>query len=356
MADDRTLSPATMAVIAGRPEHAPDASLETPLVLASTYHAGGEMQYGRYGNPVWTAFETAVGALEGGVAVAFASGTAAVAAVLDQVRPGGTVVVSRGAYLGTIGLLESHAEAGRLRLQVEDTTRTDDAVAAFAGADLVWLESPTNPLLEVSAVPALVRGAHAAGALVAVDNTFATPIGAQPLSDGADVVVHSATKWIAGHSDVVLGIAVAREPDLATRLAARRRLTGSIPGPFEAWLALRGLRTLPLRVRQSGASAGDLARRLLSAPGVARVRYPGFGGIVSIDLPDAAAADRFVAALRIWVHATSLGGVESTLERRRFWAAESQDVPEGLVRLSVGIEDVEDLWADLEQALKSATG
>jgi cystathionine gamma-synthase len=354
MSPDRHLSRATLVVTAGRPDRAPDAPLETPVTLASTYHAGGEMQYGRYGNPVWSALETAVGALEGGHAVAFASGTATAAALLHLVPTGGRVVVSRGAYLGTTALLTALAEEDRLELQQVDTSQTATALEAVRGAAMLWVETPSNPLLVVSDVAALAAGAHEAGALVVVDNTFATPLGAQPLGEGADLVMHSATKAIAGHADVVLGIAVARDEGHATRLAERRKLTGSVPGPFEAWLALRGLRTLALRVAASTASAAELARRVEGVPGVGRVRYPGFGAVLSVELADAERADAFVDATRLWVHATSLGGVESTLERRRRWAGESPDVPEGLVRLSVGIEDVDDLWADLEQALTAA--
>ena len=251
-----------------------------------------------------------------------------------------------------------------------DVADTSAVAAACAGAALVWVESPTNPALEVADLPAVIAAAHSAGALLAVDNTFATPLAQRPLSFGADLVVHSATKYLAGHSDALLGAVVATRADLIEPVVAHRMLHGAVPGTMEAWLGLRGLRTLPLRLERAQASAAELARRLLHHPRVQRVRYPGlpddpgharasaqmagFGAIVCVELDGgAAAADRAIAACRIWVAATSLGGVESTLERRRRWPAESPGIPEGLVRLSVGIEDVEDLWRDLDQALSS---
>nr|MCU0266672.1 PLP-dependent transferase [Actinomycetes bacterium] len=169
----------------------------------------------------------------------------------------------------------------------------------------------------------------------------------------ADVVVHSATKLLAGHSDVLLGVTVVRDPDLQARLAGLRALHGAVPGPMETWLALRGLRTLALRVDRAEATAAELARRLARHPAIARVRYPGSGALLAVEPHGgAAAADRLASAVRLWVHATSLGGVESSLERRRRWAGESQTVPLGLVRMSVGIEDAEDLWDDLDRALR----
>jgi cystathionine gamma-synthase len=368
-------SPATLAVTAGRPARTPNAPLNPPLVHASTYTASasapqpGDLGYGRWTNPTWQAFETALGALESGQALLFASGMAAVAAVVDQIPDGGRVVVPAAAYNGTLALLVELVERRRLdvvRVRIADT---DDVRQALApGAHLLWVETPTNPLLEVADLPALIEAGRAAGALVAVDNTFATPLGQTPLTRGADVVVHSVTKYLSGHSDVVLGAAVTRDPALGERLLRYRTTRGTIPGTAEAWLALRGLRTLHLRVERAGANAAELARRLCGHPAVTRVRHPslpgdpgharagdqmrGYGAIVAIELAGGpAAAEALAARVRLWVHATSLGGVESTLERRRRHATEPATVPESLVRLSVGVEDVEDLWADLEQAL-----
>ena len=186
-----------------------------------------------------------------------------------------------------------------------------------------------------------------------VDNTFATPILQQPLDLGADVVVHSATKFIAGHSDVVMGAVVSRDEQLLARVTAYRSIQGATPGPMEVFLALRGLRTLALRVERAQSNAQQLVERLTGNVALADIRYPGFGAIVSLVLPDAATADRFVAGVRLARHATSLGGVETTLERRRRWPGEAPTIPEGLVRVSVGIEHVDDLFDDLSSALGS---
>ncbi len=227
-------------------------------------------------------------------------------------------------------------------------------IAELEDAAILWIESPTNPALEVADVERLVEAGHAAGASVVVDNTFATPLLQKPLELGADIVLHSVTKFLAGHSDVVMGALVVRDPQLYDVLKGRRDLVGAIPGTLEAWLALRGLRTLHLRVERSQANAIELARRLSDHGAFAEVRYPGFGAIISAVLPTAEAADAFTHATALWVHATSLGSVESTFERRRRWKGEAATIPEGLVRMSVGIEDVEDLWADLEQALAAS--
>ena len=245
---------------------------------------------------------------------------------------------------------------GRLKAQLVDITDTDAVVAACADASLVWLESPTNPALEVADIPTITAAAHEAGAYVVVDNTFATPLLQRPLEDGVDLVVHSATKYLAGHSDVQMGAIVTRDDELYAVLKGRRDLVGAIPGPFEAWLTLRGLRTLHLRVERAQSNAQELVRRLGEHPALSEVRYPGFGGIVSIVLAQGEmAADLLSRKTRLWVHATSLGGVESTLERRRRWKAEAATIPDGLVRLSVGIEDVEDLWDDLRTRWTAAS-
>jgi cystathionine gamma-synthase len=350
---DTPLSSATIAVAAGRPPRRPDGPTNPPIVMASTYHAGGDVGYGRYGNPTWEMFETAVGALEGGVATSYASGMAAVAAVLDLVPDAGTVVTSPDAYYGTLAMLETLQSRGRMIVRQVDLTDNDAAVAALAGADLVWAESPTNPLLRLVDLPSLVAAAQAAGVVSVVDNTFNTPIVARPLEMGATVVVHSATKYLSGHSDLLLGVAVTRDPAVAERLVSHRSRQGSVPGAVEAWLALRGLRTLHLRVERAQASAAVLADRLGRHPRVAQVHFPGCGAMVSVVLHgDVAEADRVCDTTRLWVHATSLGGVESSLERRRRWPGESHEVPETLLRLSVGIEDVDDLWHDLAAALE----
>ncbi len=327
--------------------------MNPPLVMASTYHAGGEVGYGRYGNPTWEMLESAVGALEGGVATSFASGLAAVAAVLELVPPGGVVVTGPDAYYGSLRILRRLEENGRIAVRQADLSDPVAAAEAVPGSALVWAETPTNPMLRVVDVEALAERTRAAGAMLAVDSTFATPILQRPLELGADLVVHSATKYLSGHSDLLLGVAVARDVELAHRLVDVRSTLGAVPGTVEAWLALRGLRTLHLRVQRAQANALELAGRLATHPVVTAVHYPGFGGMLSIELDRSPAdVEAIVGSTRLWVHATSLGGVESSLERRRRWAGESDQVPEALVRMSVGVEDVEDLWDDLDGALR----
>jgi cystathionine gamma-synthase len=320
--------------------------------MASTYVAGGETEYGRYGNPTWTAFEEALGALEGGRCLAFSTGLAAVSTLLDLVGQGKKVVAPRHAYNGSVLQMADLEARGRITAELVDVTDTESVVKACADAALVWVESPTNPALEVADLPAIVAAGHDAGAYVVVDNTFATPLLQQPLELDADVVLHSATKFIAGHSDVLLGAVVTRDDELYGVLKNRRDMVGATPGTLEAWLALRGLRTLHVRLERAQANAQELVRRMEGHPAVSEVRYPGFGAIVSVVLTEGAvAADLLTRKTSLWVHATSLGGVESTFERRRRWKSEPATIPEGLVRMSVGIEDVDDLWDDLAGAL-----
>jgi cystathionine gamma-synthase len=314
------------------------------------------------------ALEETIGALEGGRAITYASGMAAAHAALELMPSRGVLVLPDNCYLGVAAAVHDRAARQDWTVRQVDVADTAAVLRAAEGADMVWLESPTNPLIEVADLPAL--GAALAGrTTTVVDNTFATPLLQQPLASGIDIVLHSGTKFLAGHSDVLLGALVVAEGD-SERLDQLNRIRssyGAIPGPMEAYLALRGIRTLALRLERAQANAEVLAERLADHAAVGRVRYPGlttdpgydvarrtmsgFGAIIAIDLADAAAANRLVQAVRLWVHTTSLGGVESTLERRRRWAGELPSVPEGLVRLSVGIEHVEDLWADLEQAL-----
>lgn len=346
------LSPATVAVTAGRPPHTSDEPLNVPITMASTYVAGGDLEYGRYTNPSWVAFETALGALEGGRCLSFSSGMAAVSVVLDLVGQGAKVVAPRHAYTGSVLALGDLEARGRLVAELVDVTDTEAVVAACADAALVWLESPTNPALEVADIETIAAAAHEAGAYVVVDNTFATPLLQQPLSLGADLVLHSVTKYLAGHSDLLMGALVTNDDELLGVLKGRRDLTGAVPSAFDAFLALRGLRTLHLRVERAQANAQELVRRLEGHGALAEVRYPGFGAIVSIVLAEGElAADLLCRKTSLWVHATSLGGVESTFERRRRWKAEAPTIPAGLVRLSVGVEHVDDLWNDLSRAL-----
>lgn len=349
------LRPATIAVTAGRPPHEPDEPLSVPITMASAYGATGDLEYARFGNPTWTAFEDALGQLEGGRALAFASGMAAVTTLLDLVGQGSSVIAPQHAYNGTVAALADAEARGRMKVTLVDIADTGAVIEAMRRDEdcaFLWLESPTNPALEIADIPTLAAAARELGITVVVDNTFATPLLQQPLAMGADVVVHSATKYIAGHSDLLMGAIVVPDGEVYDALKNRRGLAGAVPGPFETWLALRGLRTLHVRLERAQANAAELARRLEAHPQVASVRYPGFGAIVAPVLAGGAdAADFLVRATSVWVHATSLGGVESTFERRRRWKVEPATIPDGLVRMSVGIEDVEDLWADLAQAL-----
>jgi cystathionine gamma-synthase len=360
----------TKAITAGRPKAEPGAPLNVPIHLSSTFHANGHFGYVRDGNPSSAAFEEALGALEGGRALAFGSGIAALNAVLDMVPSGSIVVAPLHAYSGTMRRFTEMEEQGRFQVR---RVQMDDASAlatAAAGAALLWLESPTNPMMEVCDIRAAVAAGKAQGALVAVDNTFCTPMRQRPLELGADIVMHSATKYIAGHSDALLGALVAATPELHAALAERRALLGAAPGVLETTLALRGLRTLPIRMDRAEATTSELARRLGAHQAVTRVRYPGLaadpgnavhaqqasgpGAIVVIDcIGTAEAVERMCEGLALWTHATSLGGVESTIERRARWAGESPDCPAGLVRMSVGLEDVDDLWDDLMRGLNS---
>lgn len=317
------------------------------------------MEYAREGAPTTAALEEALAALESGAhAVAYSSGMAAANALLDLVSPGAFVIASSATYTGVRVRLEELAERGTIGLiqvETEDTAAVCaaiDGVDTTAGRATLWIESPTNPLLEVADLPVLLRHAGAAGLRTIVDNTFATPARQRPLDMGADAVLHSVTKAISGHSDLLMGAVVVRDESLADDLRIRRVLLGAAPSAFDCYLALRGLRTLAVRMDRAEESARELAARLAGLSRVSRVRYPGWGSIIAIDVDaDPAWIDAACGDAQIWTYATSLGGVESLIERRRRWPLESGAVPENLVRLSVGIEDVEDLWSDLARVL-----
>lgn len=371
-------APETIVVAAGRPPHKIDEPVNPPIVLSSTFYSlgestAGEKVYGRFTNPTWDPLEETIARLEDSElpALAYASGMAAVAAGLSLIPVGGTIVIPRHAYNGSLALVAELEQTLNLTVRRVELADTEATLEAFAGADLVWLESPTNPMLEVADLPALISGAKERGVLSVVDNTFSTPLLQRPLQLGADVVVHSATKYMGGHSDVVLGAVVTRNPQLRAKLHGMRTLHGAVPGPFEAWLTLRGIRTMALRLEKAEANARELASRLSQHPAISKVRYPGletdpgyqrakaqmdgFGSILCIEVAAGAqAADRMLERLELWTPATSLGGVESLAERRRRHTGEPDTVPENLVRLSVGIENVEDLYADLEAALNGS--
>ena len=346
--------PETQAITAGRPDIGADAALNPPIVLTSTFHAGGPIGYGRYGNDTWNALEDAISALEGGQTLAFSSGMAAVSAVFSILPIGAPVVASNQGYSGVMTLLKTFHESGRLEVRFVDIVDTSSVIDAMKGAALVWIESPTNPCLDVAELKTLIGAAKKSGIGVAVDNTFATPLIQNPLAMGADIVMHSVTKFLSGHSDVLMGSLSTNDQALFKRLQDARSFSGSIPGPFESWLALRGLRTFPLRFAKSQENAKELVSRLSAHPKVSRVRYPGFGAIISFEVAGTAEETQTVCESSTLIsHATSLGGIESLWERRRRWPIESASVPEQLIRLSVGCEHVDDIWNDINAALAS---
>jgi cystathionine gamma-synthase len=307
------------------------------------YDERGELRefwYQRYGSPTVAAAEAALGELDGGTALLFPSGAGATTALaLSLLQPGDTIALAAGSYFGT-GVTFAALEPWGLRIVEFDQTGPPPD-----GVDLVWLEAPSNPFLTMPDLEA--SAAHPAR--VVVDATVATPVHLRPLERGADFVLHSATKYLAGHDDALLGAVVCREEAAAEELRTFRGRSGIVAAPDPAWLLLRGLKTLELRVLRQTETTGFLAERLRAHPAVKTVRYPGLGGLLSFDVADGDAARRVETSTRVIVNATSLGGVTSLIETRRRW--EGDRVPQGLLRLSVGLEDPESLWADLEQAL-----
>ncbi|MEX2425066.1 MAG: PLP-dependent transferase [Acidimicrobiia bacterium] len=357
----------TRAVAAGRSDQV-GSPLNAPLVPASTFIIGGERHYSRDdGTPTWASLESAVAALEDAEAVAFSSGMAAIAAVFDLLAVGSHIVWPDDCYQGVAGMIADGERLGRWtsrRLPGDDV----DAWCEAAGtADLIWIESPSNPLLQVTDLRRIASAPRRPDAILAVDNTLAGPFGQQPLELAVDIAVQSATKQLGGHSDLLCGVATTRRPELVQRLRTHRTLRGATPGTLESYLATRGIRTYPLRAAAAAASALEIANRLEAHDHVQIVRYPGlashpthdaaksnltsFGSVMSFDVVgDAETADDICRRLRVIRHATSFGAVESTIERRA--AIPGQDhLPPSLLRLSVGIEEVEDLWDDLSRAL-----
>lgn len=371
---DPVWTPETVAVQAGRPARVPGAPVNPPVTMSSTYVHDATIEYGRDGNAGWGALETALGALDGGRAVTFASGLAATTAIADLVPSGGTVVLSSVTYYGVRNIFERLQARGRLHLRMTPPDDSGAVLTAADGADMVWVESIANPMMVVADIPAISAGARERGAITVVDATFATPLRQRPLDLGADLVLHSATKLIGGHSDLLLGAVVCRDDAHADELTAHRREHGAIPGALEAFLALRGLRTLALRLDRAEASAAELARRLAAHGHVSKVNYPGLpsdpqheralrvlpngsGSMLSFEVAGTVEqTEAFLARLRLLTHATSLGGVESLIERRARYAGDANIAGPTLCRLSVGIESVEDLWRDLDGALRAVFG
>jgi cystathionine gamma-lyase len=366
----RDLKPATRLLHAGERPAQQGTPIGPQPVFAAPFHLRGDPAtspygYGRYDTPTWSAYEAALGALEDADALLFASGMAAVTAVLlTALRPGDVVVLPADGYYQVRALAAEHLAPRGIEVRAV-ATEESAILAAVPGAAVLWLETPSNPGLDVVDARALAQAAHAEGALVAVDNTLATPLGQSPLDLGADVTVVSITKAMAGHSDLLLGYVATRSPEQHERLARWRSQSGPIPGPFEAWLAHRSLATLDVRLQRMCANALALAEALRARDDVLAVRYPGlpgdpahataarqmrlFGPVLSFTLRDAATAQRFLAETSLVAEATSFGGAHTTAERRARWG--SDDVAEGLVRLSAGLEDAGDLVDDVTRAL-----
>lgn len=365
------LGDGTRSIHAGMPDGSDGTPLVTSPVFASTYHLAGEpsgpYQYGRLTNPTWTAWEAALGDLEGGQAISFSSGIAAVSAVLlSTLRPGDVLVMTADCYYASRRL----AQGLLTEIGVQSRIVPDDEVPKHLdGAKLVWLETPSNPKLDVCDIAAISARAHDAGALVAVDNTTATPLAQQPLLLGADYSVASDTKALTGHSDIIMGHVACRDPQRADAIRTWRNSTGAIPGVFEVWLAHRSLMTLDLRLTRQAENALALSQFLARHDAVTMVRYPWLAGdpsselarrqmrrptgLVSFTLADEDAAESFLANLDIVGVATSFGGLHSTAERRARWGGD--DVAPGFIRFSCGCEDTKDLIADVEKALQAVS-
>jgi len=365
-----TMGEGTRVVRAGLPAPVQGAPFLPGPAFAGTYHLTGDpasapYTYGRYHNPTWSAYEAALAELEGGPAVAFASGMAAVAATLGAfLRPGDSVVLPADGYYTARLLADDFFAPGGVEVR-RAPTAGDAQASLLAGATLLWLESPSNPGLDVCDIARLAELAHAQGALVAVDNTTATPLGQQPLALGADFSVASDSKALTGHADVILGHVAMRDPAHAARLQQWRSQMGAVPGPFEVWLAHRSLATLDLRLERQATNALAIAGLLQTHAAVQRVRYPGlpadpayavarrqmrrYGPVVSFTLAGEAEAEQFLGACRLVWQATSFGGVQTTAERRARWGGDA--VPAGFIRLSAGCEDAADLLADIGQVL-----
>lgn len=348
----------------------PGASIGPPIVPASTYFLPGEPdaddQYGRWTNPTWSATEEALGIIEDAECVLFPSGMAAIAAVLStQAGPGDRVLIPADGYYTTRLFAESHLVPNGVKVEPVATAGLERV--DFGGVKLVFAETPSNPGLDLCDLETVVGNARAAGAKVVVDNTFMTPFGQRPLETGADIVVTSDTKASNGHSDLLMGHVATRDKGMLEAILDWRKVSGGIPGQFEAWLLHRGLKTLELRFDRMCGTAQVIAERLQGHPGVESVLYPGLqshpghalavkqmlrpGSIIGLELADAATAESFIADADYILPATSFGGVHTSAERRTRWG---DDVPEGFIRLSVGIEPAEALWADISSSLSSA--
>jgi cystathionine gamma-lyase len=364
--------------VAGEPLH------PSPI-FAAPYHTPGDpndapYSYARSHNPTWTALERAIGQMEAGTfasghpeagatyranALVFASGMAACASIFGaMLRPGDVAVLPANAYFAARVLMQDYFAKMGVAVRLAPTAN-DAQGDHLEGARLLWIETPSNPTMEICDITALCERAHRAGALVAVDNTTATPLGQRPLALGADFSVASDTKSMTGHSDILLGHVATRDRELLQKIEEWRTLVGGVLGPMEAWLALRSIATLPLRLERSCANAQRIAEFLTTRPEVSNVLYPGlpthpgyaiaarqmqyFGAVLSFNLADKAAAEKFFAKAKLVTEATSFGGTCTCAERRARWGGDT--VPDGFIRLSAGLEDADDLIEDIAQAL-----
>jgi len=357
-------------LVAGARDRTPGAPLNVAPVFASNFYLPDDRVYSRSdGTATTDALEALLGGLDGGRSLAFASGMAAAAVVFQRLAVGAAIAIPTDPYHGVAGIVAEGERQGRWTVRRLDQADTAAWVAAVAECDLVWLESPENPLITVADLPTICSAPRSSTTLVAVDSTFATPLNQQPLALGADVVMHSATKFIGGHSDLLAGVLTVSRDDLFDEFHERRLLHGASIGAMEAFLTIRGARTLGLRLERAQANAMELAARLEAHPEVARVRYPGlashpthevaarfmngFGAMLSFETTGSGErATEVCERAELINHATSLGGVESTMERRATIPGQER-IPATLIRFSVGCEDVEDLWADLDHALTS---
>ena len=368
MTPRRDIGEGTRAVHAGLPEPRAGQPFLPGPVLAGPYHLPGDPHatpygYGRYANPTWTAYESALGELEGGEAVVFASGMAACAAVLlPSLGAGDLLVACSDGYPVMRALADEHLAPRGVQVRLVPTT---ELAGALDGAAMVWLETPSNPGLDVCDIAGIAR---ATPAPVVVDNTLATALGQRPLELGADVSVSSGSKALTGHGDLVMGVVTCSDPERAAAVRHWRDRTGAIPGPFEAWLAHRSLATLELRLERQCSTALELAQLLAARGDIHAVHYPGlpgapghelaarqmrrFGPVVSFDLGERERAERFLAALELVAEATSFGSLHSSAERRARWG-QGDAVGEGFIRFNCGIEDTADVLADVERALAS---
>ena len=365
------LHPDTWLISKGRPTE-PGAPLNFSPTLASNFQLPGDRYYNRVeGTDTEAALEELIGGIEGGRSLAFSTGMAAVACVFGGVPAGSTVVIPKDPYHATNGLAVEGEQLGRWTVKRLDLADTDAWVAAVSTADLVWVETPENPMMTVADLPTICAAPRKDGCILAVDGTFATPLVQKPLALGADVSMHSATKFIGGHSDLMAGIVTVKDDAIYDDLRGRRVLTGATIGALEAFLTIRGARTMPLRMERAMENATTLAERFEAHPEITRVLYPGlashdthantsfmdgYGAMMSIEVSGTGnRASAVVEHTKIVKNATSLGGIESTWERRSLIAGQ-ETIPPTLIRLSVGCENIEDLWADITAALDATSG